>query len=91
MESFWDGHGGLGNPCFQWKPGANILEAMVEPIPGLPAGLRQAGEHGEHGLGIWGTGYQASLCPAESGLRMSPTSALSLCTTLFRAQENSFQ
>lgn len=82
MGSFWDGHGGLANPCFRWKPGENILKAMIEPIPGPPAGLRQTDECGEGGVGIRGTGYQASLCPAESGLQMSPTSAFTLHSTL---------
>ena len=45
----------------------------------------------EDGVGIWEVTFQASLCPVELGLQMSPTSALiPLYMTLSRALETAF-
>lgn len=57
----------------------------------LPASCRQgAGGPVEVGYVIWGTRFQASLCPAKLGLQMSPTPALTLCMTLFRHKKTAF-
>lgn len=44
----------------------------------------------EVGYVIWGTRFQASLCPAKLGLQMSLTCALTLCMTLFRHKKTAF-